>query len=55
MSHISQSQIDTAVLLGKSSVANLAYELAIEKKNGGNNKCCLSTLGIMWGWISALS
>ncbi len=49
-----QTQIDNAVLLGKSSVANLAYELALELKYGGNIDCCLCNLGVIWGWTNAL-
>lgn len=49
-----QAQIDAAVLLGKSAVANLAYELAIEIKNGGRADCCLCNLGVLWGWTNAL-
>lgn len=52
---VTQTEIDNAVILGKSAVAKLASELALERKYGGNIDCCLCTLGVLWGWVQVLS
>ena len=51
---VKQSDIDTAVLIGKSATARLAYELAIEVKYGGNADCCMCKLKLLWSYTDAL-
>lgn len=55
MAKVLQTQIDSAVRLGKSAVSTLANELALERKYGGKTDCCDCTLGVLWGWVHTLS
>ncbi len=51
---ITQTEIDQAVLNGKSAIYKLAFELSLEVRYGGNMGCCLCNLKLLWLYIDAL-
>lgn len=51
---VTQTEIDSAVLLAKSSLYTLGGELALEKKYGGNIDCCFRKMELIWSWLDAL-
>jgi len=52
---LKQTDIDEAVLIGKSAAYHLAYELALEVKYGGKMGCCICNLKLLWIWTRHLS
>lgn len=50
-----QSEIDDAVLLGKSAAYHLAYEIALEVKYGGKMGCCICNLRLLRSWTNILA
>lgn len=52
---VTQTEIDSAVLLGKNAMMKLANELYLERKYGDNPECCNCTLLIIHGWVKTLS
>lgn len=50
-----QLEIDTAVMVAKNATYKLAYELALERKYGGNIDCCVTKLKLLWLYKRALS
>lgn len=53
--NVTQTEIDEATLLVKNMAYKLAYELALEKKYGGNPDCCFTNLKRLWMWARLLS
>jgi len=50
-----QLEIDTAVMVAKNATYKLAYELALERKYGGNIDCCVTKLKLLWLYKRALA